>query len=149
MSITSGQVSRFLRDFADNNILLAEVQFEEEDIADAMMFALAEFNAMTPISSYNADGFPNDWILLLGTAAHLMMSESILQLRNMATYQDGDIQNIGVDDKHAQYSQLGQNLKAEWKATAQKFKQQLNMENGYDSLSSGYRYIYPGARSRR
>jgi hypothetical protein len=149
VSITSGQVSRFLRDFADNNILLAEVQFTEEDISDAMMFALAEFNAMTPISSYTGEGFPNDWILLLGTAAHLMMSESILQLRNMATYQDGDIQNIGIDDKHAQYSQLGQNLKAEWKATAQKFKQQLNMESGYDSLSSGYRYIYPGARSRR
>lgn len=149
MSITPGQVSRFLRDFADNNILLADVQFEEEDIADAMAFALAEFNAMTPISSYTTEGFPNDWILLLGTAAHLMMSESILQLRNMATYQDGDIQNIGIDDKYAQYAQLGQNLKAEWKATAQKFKQQLNMESGYDSLSSGYRYIYPGARSRR
>lgn len=149
MAVTSGDVSQFLRDFAGNNILLAEVQFTEEDITPAMKFAASEFNAMTPISSYTVESFPNDYILLMGTVAHLLKSEAILQLRNQATYQDGDIQNIGVDDKFAQYNALAGELKAEWKTTAQKYKQQVNMEGGYDSLSSGYRYIYPGARSRR
>lgn len=149
MAITTGHVSRFLRDFADNNILLAEVQFTEEDITDAMYFAVAEYNALTPVTTATADAFPNDWLLLMGTAAHLMRSESFLQLRNQATYNDGDIQNIGVDDKFTFYSQLAESLKQEWKTTAQKVKQQQNMESGYGYLSSGYRYIYPGARSRR
>lgn len=149
MAITSGQVSRFLRDVSDNNILLAEVQFTEEDINDAMLFAASEFNAITPVTTYTIDTFPNDWLFLMGTAAHLMQSESFLQLRNQATYSDGDVQNIGVDDKFTFYRQLAADLKAEWKTAAQKVKQQINMESGYDSLSSGYRYIYPGARSRR
>jgi len=149
VSITSGDVSRFLRDFAANNILLDEVQFEEEDISAAMHFAVSEYNAMTPMTTFNEDSFPNDWVLLLGTCAHLMFSEAILQLRNQATYQDGDISNIGVDDKHAFYLGLKDSLKNEWKTVAQKMKQQQNMETAYDSLSSGYRYIYPGSRSRR
>lgn len=149
MAITSGHVTRFLRDFADNNILLDDVQFTEEDISDAMMFAVSEFNVMTPASNYTIEAFPNDWLLLLGTAAHLMKSEAFLQLRNQATYNDGDVQNIGVDDKFGLYTQLSENLKTDWRERAQKYKQQQNMEGGYGSLSSGYRYIYPGARSRR
>lgn len=149
MPITPGHVSRYLRDFSDNNILLDEVQFTEEDITDAMKFATDEFNVMGPASAFTPDTFPNDWLLLMGTTAHLMRSEAFLQLRNQSTYQDGDIQNIGVDDKFSFYTQLADNLKNEWKTAAQKYKQQMNMEDGYGSLSSGYRYIYPGARSRR
>lgn len=146
MSINPGHVQRFLRDYAQNNILLDAVQFEEEDIADATKFAIAEYNAMTPISTVDEDSFPNDWVLLMGIVSHLMRSESFLQLRNQATYQDGDIQNIGVDDKFAFYNQLAQQLKSDWKDAAQKIKQQINLESTYNSLSSGYRFLYPGFR---
>lgn len=146
MSITSGQVSRFLRDKAEDNILLDEVQFEEEDIRDATKFAIDEFNAMTPVTSYTEESFPNDYILLLGVTAHLMSSEAFLQLRNQATYRDGDVENIGIDDKFQLYKGLGDAIKKEWKTVAQKYKQQMNMEGGYGSLSSGYRYVYPGVR---
>jgi hypothetical protein len=147
--ITSAEINRFLRDYAGNNILLAAVQFENDDITDAMKFTLAEFNGMTPMSSYTEDTFPNAWLYLMGVTAHLLQSESLLQLRNQATYNDGDIQSIGLDDKFPQYSQMAKALKDDWKAVAQKMKQQMNMEDGYGSLSSGYRYIYPGSRSRR
>lgn len=140
--ITPGQVSRFLRDFPDYNILLADVQFDEEDISEAMKFAIAEFNAMAPITNYDSENFPNDWILLLGTVAHLMKSEAFLQLRNMATYSDGDIQNIGVDDKAGHYTSITQAIQAEWADKAQRYKQQLNMESGYGYMPSGYAYRY-------
>lgn len=148
MSVNPGHVQRFLRDYTQNNILLDAVQFEEEDVRDAIKFAIAEYNALTPVSTTDEDSFPNDWVLLMGICAHLMRSESFLQLRNQATYQDGDIQNIGVDDKFNFYNQLAQQLKADWKDAAQKIKQQRNMESMYDSLSSGYRYLYPGFRSK-
>jgi len=140
--ITPGQVSRFLRDHPDNNILLGDVQFEEEDINDAIAFAISEFNAMAPITNYNAENFPNDWLLLLGTTAHLLKSEAFLQIRNMATYADGDIQNIGVDDKAGPYMNLVQALQAEWQEKAQRYKQQINMESGYGYMPSGYAYRY-------
>lgn len=149
MAVTTAEVRGFLRDFAGYNILLANVQFTDAEIATAMRFAISEYNAMAPITSYTDVNFPNDWLLLLGITAHLMMSETFLQLRNQASYNDGDIQSIGIDDKYPQYTKLAQDIKADWKTAAQRFKQQVNMESGYGSLSSGYRYIYPGARTRR
>lgn len=147
--ITPGQVTRFLRDYPDYNILLGDVQFDDEDINDAIKFAIDEFNAMAPITNYTHENFPNDWLLLLGTVAHLLKSEAFLQLRNMATYSDGDIQNIGVDDKAPAYMNFVQALQTDWMTSAQRYKQQINMEDGYGWLSSGYRYIYPGGRTRR
>jgi len=147
MAVTDGQVRRFLRDFAGNNVLLDEVEFEDEDVRDATFFAISEFNAITPVTSFTEDNFPNDWVLLMGICAHLFRSESFLQLRNQATYQDGDIQ-VGIDDKFALYDQLADKLTSVWKQTAADINKQLNMEAAYGSLSSGYRYVYPGFRSK-
>jgi hypothetical protein len=66
------------------------------------------------------------------------MSESFLQLRNQATYQDGNISSIGVDDKHVPYLQMARALKEEWKTTAKEYKKYRNAEKGYGSLGSGY-----------
>lgn len=140
MSVTPGDVQRFLRDYPDFNILLKNFQFDPEDVNAAMRFAISEFNAMTPISSFTQNNFPNEWVLLLGTAAHLCLSESFLQLRNQVTYQDGDVA-VGIDDKHSAYMALQRALKADWKDVAKKYKQQKNMEACYGSLSSGYRYL--------
>ena len=147
MAVTAGHVQRFLRDYSENNIILDNVQFEDEDIRDARKFAIDEYNAMTPVTTFTEENFPNDWVLLMGICAHLMMSETFLQARNHVTYQDGDI-NVGIDDQAAFFSTLNDKLRAEWKQVAQKMKQQTNMEQAYGSLSSGYRYVYPSARYR-
>lgn len=143
MPVTPGDVTRFLRDYPSYNVLLDDVQFDDDDIAAAIRFAISEFNAITPVSSYDLDKpdkFPNEWLLLLGTAAHLMSSEAFLQIRNQVTYEDGNVA-VGVDDKWQAYTNLRNTLKQEWKSTAQKFKQQKNMEGCYDGLSSGYTWI--------
>ena len=142
--LTPGDVTRFLRDQADFNILLDAVQFTEDDIEAAIDMAVSEYNAITPLTSYDQDNFPSKWLLLMGTVAHLLMSEAFLQLRNQATYQDGDVQNIGLDVKSAAYTQLAAQIKSEWKSASAEVKQQINMESAYGSLGSGYRYLYPG-----
>lgn len=145
--LTPGDVSQYLRDHAEFNILLDAVQFTEEDIESAIGFCIDEFNAMTPQTNYNEDSFPNRWLLLIGTVAHLMQSEAFLQLRNQATYNDGDVERIGIDDKFQLYQGLADRMNAKWDARAQKLKQQINMENGYGSLSSGYRHLRTGTRN--
>lgn len=145
MSIKPGDITRFLRDFSEFNILLDNVQFDDEDLSAAVRFAIAEYNAYTPVTTLTEDNFPNDWVLLMGAASHLMNSEAFLQLRNQVTYQDGDVA-IGVDDKWQHYMNLRSQLKKEWKEVAQKMKQQQNMEQAYDSLSSGYRFLRSGWR---
>lgn len=141
MPLTPGDVTQFLRDYGEYNILLDAVEFTEDDIEKAMYFAAQRYNALTPISSVTAENFPNEWLLLIGTCIHLLQSEAFLQLRNQATYRDGDIENIGVDDKFPLYQQLSASLASDWTNTAQKIKQQLNMESCYGSLSSGYRWL--------
>ena len=146
MALTLGQVTRFLRDHPSYNILLDEVQFSEEDLTDAMHFAVEQYNAVTPITGYTESNFPNDYLFLIGTAAHLMRSEAFLQLRNQLTYNDGDVAPIGVDDKFASYTRLRDELYKEWKETSRAIKTQINMEQGYGSLSSGYSRIRTGIK---
>jgi hypothetical protein len=146
MAITLGQVTRFLRDHPSYNILLDDVQFSEEDIADALHFAVAQYNGLTPITAYTADNFPNDYLLLIGVTAHLMRSESFLQVRNQLTYNDGDVSAIGVDDKFAAYNGLREALRAEWTEMGRAIKTQMNMEQGYGMLSSGYSRIRTGIK---
>jgi len=146
MALTLGQVTRFLRDFPSYNVLLADVQFSEDDVTDAMHFAVSQYNAMTPVTTFTEDNFPNDYVLLIGTCAHLMRSEAFLQVRNQLTYNDGDVQPIGVDDKMAAYLRMKDDLDGEWKSVARQMKTQANMENGYGSLKSGYAFIRTGLK---
>jgi hypothetical protein len=140
--VKPGDVVRFLRDYPSYNIMLDTVQFDDDDVSTAIRFAISEYNAITPISSLDTadpDAFPNEWILLMGTASHLMASEAFLQIRNQVTYNDGNVA-IGIDDKWQAYMNLRKDLKNDWKTVAQRFKQQKNMEQCFDSLSSGYRW---------
>lgn len=147
MALTPGDVTQFLRDYGDYNILLDNVQFTEDEVNAAMRFTVARYNLLSPTTTYTSDTFPNEWLFLIGVCSHLMHSEAFLQLRNQADYQDGDIQNPGIDNKFALYKQLSDALAAEWTNNAQKLKQQINMESCYDSLSSGYRYLRTGMRN--
>jgi len=146
MALTLGHVTRFLRDYPSYNILLDDVQFSDEDVNDAMYFAVQQYNVMTPATNFTQKNFPNDYVFLIGTCAHLMRSEGFLQLRNQLTYQDGDVSPIGIDDKYAAYSSLRDALATEWATLSRQFKTQQNMEAGYGSLGSGYSKIRTGIK---
>lgn len=137
--ISTDQIRMFLRDKAENNILLDTVQFSQKDVDQAVYMAVDNFNAITPQTSLYPTNFPNRYLLLLGTAKYLMLSEAFLQVRNQATYQDGDIAPIGISDKVAAYSQLFQIIKAEWDELSRGIKTQNNLESIYNTLGSGYR----------
>jgi len=141
--VSVDQVRMFLRDYADKNILIDDVQFTQDEVNFAAEMATSAFNAVTPQTMLTPSSFPQHltYVLLIGTARFLMQSESFLQIRNQATYQDGDIAPIGIDDKVAQYSQLAQQLKAEWDELVRGIKTQNNMEGAYNDLGSGYRNV--------
>jgi hypothetical protein len=138
LPITREDIRMFLRDYAENNILLDDVQFDSDELTRAINMAVSEYNIIPPLQDTSAADMPPS-LLLLGAASWLMKSESFLQLRNQATYQDGDISPIGVDDKHQLYLNLSARLKDEWKDSVRSYKQALNMESSYGSVSSGYR----------
>lgn len=138
--VSKEDVRMFLRDYAPNNILLDDVQFTDTEVTSAIKWALNEYEIISPVGGGNINEIPPA-MLLLGVSAWLMKSESFLQLRNQATYQDGDVAPIGIDDKHTLYLQLSRALKEEWISSVKAYKQQLNLEGAYGSLSSGYRNV--------
>lgn len=133
----------FLRDRADRNILLDEVQFTDGEVSFALEMAVSAFNGITPQTNLTPMSFPRHlrYLLLVGTAKFLLMTESFLQARNQATVQDGDVSPIGIDDKAALYSQLAKGLKDEWDEQARGVKTQNNLESAYGTLGSGYRNV--------
>lgn len=141
--VSKDQVRMFLRDRAENNILLDTVQFTDDDLNLALEMAVSNFNAVTPQTSMTPVSFPTHlrWVLLIGTVRFLLMSESFVQARNQATVQDGDVSPIGIDDKASLYSQLAKGLKEEWDELVRGIKTQQNLESAYNSLGSGYRYV--------
>ena len=141
--VSKDQVRMFLRDRADKNILLDDVQFTDDELNFATEMTVSAFNAVTPQTRFTPSSFPEHlrYVLLLGTARFLLVSESFLQARNQATYQDGDIAPIGIDDKAALYSQMAASFKAEWDELVRGIKTQNNMESAYATLGSGYRNV--------
>lgn len=141
--LSRDQVRMFLRDRADKNILLDEVQFTDSEVNFALEMAVSAFNGITPQTNLTPMSFPRHlrYLLLVGTAKFLLMTESFLQARNQATVQDGDVSPIGIDDKASLYSQLAKSLKDEWDEQARGVKTQNNMESAYGTLGSGYRNV--------
>lgn len=141
--VTLDEVRRFMRDYPNRNILLDDVEFMQEDIEQAVVYVTGAYNAMTPLSSISPQGWPQNlrYLLLLGIAWYLIKSATFLQLRNQATYQDGDIAPIGIDDKYPQYMALWQALKQEWDEMTKNAKIQMNLESAYGKLSSGYHNV--------
>ena len=148
LKVTADRIRMFLRDFAlehlpggQGNIVLDTVQFTPDELTNSIFFAVENYNALTPISSATAESFPNAYILLLGTARFLMLSESFHQLRNQAEAQDGDVAPVGVYSKAQAYIALAGTLQKEWYTLSRNMKNQFNMEGAYGHISSGYAYI--------
>jgi hypothetical protein len=139
--VSKDQIRMFIRDYANKNILIDDVQFNDAELNLALEMAVSDYNSVTPQTMLTPSSFPQHlkYLLMVGTARFLMMSESFLQIRNQSTYQDGEISPIGLDDKMAQYAQLAQQLKAEWDDRVRQVKTQNNMEAAYNSVGSGYK----------
>lgn len=141
--LTVDQVRRFMLDYPDKNILLDTVEFTLDDINQGIEMVTSKYNAITPQTMLGPQTWPThlQYILLLGVAAYLINSCAILQLRNQATYQDGDVAPIGIDDKYPLYISLYQTLNQEWMQLVTRIKTQNNLECAYGNLSSGYRNV--------
>lgn len=130
-------VRLIFRDKAENNILLGDVQFSDEEVENAVKMTAAEFNSMPPTTSMSWRLIPED-ILFLGVATWLLLSESFLQLRNQVSIPTDGLGVVGVDDKTQFYQQLRGQLKQEFTAKCRAKKNEMNIAAGFGSLSSGY-----------
>ena len=126
-SLTSDRVREFMRDYSNMNPLLDDVEFSDAEITSAINRAVDHANVIGRPTGYTVDRFPNQYVLLLGASSFLLKSEAFRQLRNQATYQDGNIQPVGIDDKQQLYSSLSNALSAEFNQLVMSIKVAANM----------------------
>ncbi|MAG27829.1 hypothetical protein CMI47_20050 [Candidatus Pacearchaeota archaeon] len=113
-TITATEMREFLRDYAVQNPLLDTVEFSDTEFTTAIDRAVDHANVISRATTWAAANFPNKYALLIGAAQYILQSEAFRQVRNQATYQDGNIQPIGIDDKQAAYLGMSQALKQEY-----------------------------------
>jgi hypothetical protein len=124
----------FMRDFFEKNPLHDDVEFTDSELTTALEQACLHANIIGRPTNYSVGSFPNSYVLNLGAVAHLQKSEAIRQLRNQASFQDGNIQGVGIDDKSSGYMQLSQVMQQEFTQHVQNIKVTSNLPiSGFSS----------------
>jgi len=142
------EIRMFLRDQPDYNILMDDIEFENTDIERAMRLTVAKWNATTPITNLTSPAQLNEYVLLCGVCCILLRSEGLRQVRNQFVTQDGNISQVGLDEKEALYLKWAMYFCEEFERLAKEMKIQQNMESllddrcgGESGFGSGYRWI--------
>lgn len=134
--LTMDVIRMFLRDQPEKNPLLEDVEWEPEEINNAIDLAVSKYNAMTPITRTYPEQM-NAWLLLSGVCCILFRSEGARQLRNQVQAQDGGIAPVGLDEKESLYMRWADWFCQEFERLARGIKTQANMEGGWGGLTSG------------
>lgn len=130
--LTVGDVRAFLYDrCAEDNRLLNSTQWTDDQIMNAMQLAVDEFNSTPPVITHRTTvNFPWKTEWLKGTAAYLLRSEALRQVRNQASYQTGTV-TVNDSDKGPVLAQMGDALYKEWMTWVQAMKRQINIFMGW------------------
>ena len=124
MAVTVDKVRFWISDRSpDDNLLLGDLEFRDEEITLAMEHAAREYNSIPPVS-WRVDPrcLPDDTNLFYEATAEILYRHLLHRLmRNQFQYQAGNVQ---VDDVGAKIKGLQELLKmiGGWRQTAQSIK---------------------------
>ncbi len=140
-ALTVDEVREYLSDYPDKNLLLDEEEFSTTFITFCMGLGIDTFNSMAPATGYNINTMPAKDILLYATCFHMFNGKAALLARNTMQYSDGGLQ-IPIEERSELYLNLAANFRAIFEASAKPLKIQINMAQGWGSLS-GDAYNFP------
>lgn len=135
--LTTEDVRNFMFDRTlDDNELLLDLAFEDDEIRDAMKRAAAEFNSIPPyVKTFQWNNLPGDSnMFLYGTAVHLYTSELAKLRRNDVDYQAGGMGVNLVDKRIAHLMQERQEFRQLFREEATNLKIRINLDQAYRSF---------------
>lgn len=135
--LTEEDIRRYMRDKSPKNILLDDLDYSQDEIEKGMLMVIDKFNITPVLTSYDCTSFPSRYLLLIGTAAHLMEHNAFEQLRNQLNYNDGNI-HVGIHDKHTLYVNYSRVLWAEFDKRTRDVKNSINLNGAWGDMSSPY-----------
>ncbi len=139
-ALTPDEVRAYIHDYSENNRLIEGEEFSDASIMLGMKLALSDYNTIAPLSSLSPKMFPSLSLLMYGTLGHLFLGKAANLARNTLAYSDGGL-SIPVEERAELYMNLGNQYMGQFRDLAIKLKIQQNMEDGFSSVSSDYRYF--------
>lgn len=140
-NVTATDIRSFLMDrTTSDNPLLDDLEFSNEDLAQALQLACDKYNSTPPLIDCprTPDNFPYRYELIIQTAANLLRSAAINMERNKldVTSQDG----TAVQDKNKgpAYVALAKDLSAEFDQRIKQLKISANMEACWGRVGGGF-----------
>lgn len=136
-------VRNYLQDYEENNFLLEDSEeFSDKLIKQNVLMALDLFNlTIGHMTNYKLEAFPVPTLLILGASGLVLTSGGILQTRNHFTISDGGLGGP-ISEKTDYYKAWGESLLNQFATFSGKFKESVNVEGGYNSISSSYLCAY-------
>lgn len=138
--LTPNEVRAYIHDYSENNRLIEGEEFSDDSIRLAMKLALSDYNTLPPLSSVSPKMFPSLSLLMYGSLGHLFLGKAANLARNTMAYSDGGL-NIPVEERAELYMNLGNQYMSQFRDLATRLKIQQNVESGWSSVSSDYRYF--------
>lgn len=119
---------------AEDNFLLDEVMFADDQIAFAVTRPVDLWNELPPIFSkkYSAADFPYKYHWINATIGELYMMAAHNYMRNHLSYQAHGVA-VNDKDKYQHFLQMGREMKAEYKEWVSREKLQLNVNAAFGS----------------
>lgn len=131
----------YLRDTSpEENLLIDGLNFTDEEILLATKLTIQKFNEMPPreaFPSFNSSNFPFKSILMDGVLGQLFFMAAEYHRKNNLQYSAGGV-SLNDKNKEPNYMQIGTQHWQEFMQNAKAEKVKLNMENGWDIISSPY-----------
>jgi len=149
--ISLQEIQLFLLDrFPEDNFLLDEREFGDEQIALAMRMTVDRYNTTTPlgVDVHTVESFPWRLEFCLGVTAVLLRMRAINMMRNNLSWNTGG--GIAVDEKssYKDYIQMAKLIQDEFDNRAAKIKQSINIGEGYGGIGSEYLAVGLGFADR-
>lgn len=133
-----------LRDTSlEENLLIDNLNFTDEEILLATKLTIQKFNDMPPRENYpifNSTSFPFKSILLEGIIGQLFFMAAEWHRKNNLQYSAGGI-SLNDKNKEPNYLQAGQMHWQEFLQLAKAEKVKLNMDLNWGTVASPYAYI--------
>ena len=138
MAVTVDTIREYVRDKAELNVLLDNTEQSPDTLITLVLEMTVQlFNNIQPVSKHTLVGFPNDFLLIIGTLYHLCNSEAERQLRNQINFNAQGL-NAGIDDKTQLYQQLAGVYLQQFTQLSQAIKQSANIDDAWGTISSPY-----------
>lgn len=138
---TLDEIRLNLKDFPESNRLIDTFEFDVADICEAVVLSIQYWNVTPPpiTISFNTINFPWRYQWLDGITAHLYEAAAAYYRRNNLKHQAGGLA-IADLDKEREYLQAWQIRYERWTKWVQMKKVELNVAEGFGTLSSDYIY---------